>query len=79
MVNEKDKINARDGSLKSTEEIEFKCDKGHIYEQIVYNHIKLSTGDRKKGCPICGKTNRVKNLQKLFLIRGCSLNGLLRN
>ena len=64
LVNEEDKEKARAGSLKSTEKVEFKCDKGHVYEQDVHNHIRLSTGERKQGCIICGRLNRIENRMK---------------
>lgn len=53
LINEEDKIKARNGILMNTSKIEFKCDKGHTYEQSVNSHIKLSTLERKHGCPIC--------------------------
>ena len=62
LVNEEDKDKARDGSLMNTSKVEFRCDEcGNVYEQVVGNHIKISTCERKRGCPICGKLNRKNN------------------
>lgn len=60
LVNEEDKERAMDGSLKSTEKVEFKCDNVHIYEQVILHHIKLSTGEKKQGCPVCGNVKNHK-------------------
>lgn len=54
LVKEDDKQRAREGSLLTTEKVTFKCSKGHIYTQLVSNHIVLSTQSLKQGCPICG-------------------------
>ena len=62
LVNEEDKERAENGTLMSRSKVEFKCDKGHLYKQSVVNHIEVSSGNRKKGCPICGKTKKIENL-----------------
>lgn len=61
LVSENDKIKAKNGSLKSTDTVKFKCSKNHLYTQKVFNHIKLSTNEHLQGCPICGNVNRGKN------------------
>ena len=53
LVEEKDVEEAKNGSLKWNKRVKFRCANGHIYEQIVDNHIKISTGERKYGCSIC--------------------------
>ena len=54
--NEEDKDKARTGELKSDDKVEFYCPVcKEIYIQRVASHIKLSTHERKKRCPKCGK------------------------
>ncbi len=53
LVNEEDKIKARNGSLVSSDLVDFKCNNGHIYNQYVKDHIILSRQERYKGCPYC--------------------------
>lgn len=65
LVNEDDKEKARNGLLSSRDRVKFKCENGHIYEQLVYNHIKLSSFSRKKGCPIC-KLTKLCNSYKSY-------------
>lgn len=63
LVNEEDKERAKNGSLMNHSKVKFECGKGHIYEQIVYNHIKLSTGERNKGCPYCSNLRSKPELE----------------
>ena len=62
LVHEEDKIKARNGTLMSTLKVDFKCNKGHVYNQLISNHIVMSTKERKSGCPICKKENRIKDI-----------------
>lgn len=50
---EEDKEKARNKTLKSDDFVQFVCPVGHVYTQRVSGHIKLSTGERRKGCHIC--------------------------
>lgn len=49
----KDSDKDRVQELKSTDIVEFKCEKGHIYKQLIGNHISIQTGKRKSNCPVC--------------------------
>ena len=52
LVNEEDKERARLKLLSTKERVSFKCDKGEKhYTQIVGDHINLSNGSKKHGCP----------------------------
>ena len=53
IANEDDKQKALRKELKSTDLVELKCKKGHIYKQLVSNHISLQTGKRRSICPVC--------------------------
>ena len=55
LANEEDKELAKKGLLGSHQKCKFKCDKHGIYEQWVYVHMCVSTGERKSGCPMCVK------------------------
>ena len=46
--------------LTSSDRVSFLCSIHGVYEQVVYNHIKLSTGERTKGCPKCAIEQRAK-------------------
>ena len=50
---EEDKERARNKTLKVNDTVQFICPVGHVYTQIVSGHIKVSTGERRKGCNIC--------------------------
>lgn len=39
------------------------CHNGHVYDQAVNNHIKLSTGEKKQGCPICSNIRSKTELE----------------
>lgn len=63
--NEEDKDKARTGELKSDDKVEFYCPVcKEIYTQRVASHIKLSTHERKKGCPKCGKEKQKESSRK---------------
>ena len=61
LVNEEDKEKAINGNLLNKEKVLFTCPEGHVYMQCVNAHIHSTNGDRKCGCPICGKMKREKN------------------
>lgn len=63
LANEDDKDRAENKTLSSGDLVEFKCPIHGVYRQYVYNHIKLSTGERKKGCPECTKSNKKISFQ----------------
>lgn len=44
LLNEEDKEKAKKGVLFSNSKVKFRCNKGHIYTQIIHNHIHLPTG-----------------------------------
>ena len=54
LADEEAKIKAKDKDLKSEDRVKFKCEKGHIYESSVGNHIRIKDMQKKHGCPICG-------------------------
>lgn len=60
LVNEEDKEKARNGILKSTDRVKFKCSKDHLYDQRVCDHIRLSSGQRVNSCPDCGHLTRYR-------------------
>ena len=62
LVDEEDKEKAKKGVLSSNSKVKFRCNKGHIYTQIIHNHIHLPTGTKKEGCPICGKEIKRKKM-----------------
>ena len=53
LVLDEDKNRAKNGTLSTSEKVLFKCENGHIFEQLVKNHINLSSQERFKGCPKC--------------------------
>lgn len=53
LVNKEDKQRAKDGTLSSSEIVEFKCFNNHVYSQQVKCHIILSTQEKNRGCPNC--------------------------
>lgn len=61
LVNDEDREKAINGSLLNKEKVLFTCPEGHVYMQCVNSHIYSTNGDRKCGCPICGKMKREKN------------------
>lgn len=65
-----DKERAKEGRISVTETLTFLCSKGHIYNQLVYNHIILSKGKRKSGCSVCKeikKKEALDNYHKSFV------------
>ena len=53
LANESDRIKALNHDLSTTDEVEFICNNGHTYKQIVGNHIRVKSNERKNNCPIC--------------------------
>lgn len=53
LVNEEDKEKAKNGTLVTTDVVEFKCPRGHVYLAGVNNQIIISSQERNRGCPIC--------------------------
>ena len=53
LAEEKDKEMARNGTLQSSKVVPFKCSSGHIYKQLISNHIMMSTQERKARCSAC--------------------------
>ena len=74
LVNEEDKERAISGDLKTTESVKFECSecKSH-YTQIINNHIKISTGERKSGCIVCGKKSAILKISKMRLDKNKSI------
>ncbi len=59
---EKDKEKAKNGIIKTSDILSFLCSKcGKEYKQRVANHITLSTGERKNGCPFCNRKKLIEN------------------
>ena len=58
LVYDDDKKKARDKILTSNDYVEFLCKKHGGYKQYVGSHIKLSTGERKSGCPLCANEKK---------------------
>ena len=48
-----DKIAAINGTLNVSKKVKFKCKEGHIYDQVIYNHINTKTKEPKCGCRFC--------------------------
>ena len=69
LVNDEDKDRAKQGSLSVTDKVDFKCSSGHVYTQLVSNHIVLSTGSRKQGCPICSALVSLDKRKKTFSLK----------
>lgn len=44
----------------------FKCEKHGNYFQRVCTHIRLLTGDRKSGCPLCARERQAKYHQNVW-------------
>lgn len=65
-----DKERARNRTLSTCESIGFICPIHGIYNQLVHNHIKITTGEHFKGCPKCAilkraeKTREKKTLER---------------
>ena len=55
IVNKEDKDRAISGELKTNEIIELSCSKGHHFRRKILEHVSLSTGEHRNGCPICHK------------------------
>ena len=55
---EEDQIRARNKTLSSSDIVSFVCPEHGLYKSVVYNHIALSTGERRRGCPVCAKACR---------------------
>jgi hypothetical protein len=47
-----DKERAKNKSISSGELVSFICPTHGVYKQVVYNHIRLKTGEKTGGCPI---------------------------
>lgn len=62
--NEDDKQRAKDKSLKYNDKVEFFCKEHGVYIQVVADHLDYKTGNKKQGCPTCGKITSVKNLKE---------------
>lgn len=56
LANEEDKILAMNNTLVSTKVVSFICVKHGEYTQRVSDHIVLSNGKRRYGCPLCANT-----------------------
>ena len=55
LYNDEDKEKAKVGNLSTGQYVDFCCPKcGNVYNQRISSHIKLSTGEKRKGCPKCG-------------------------
>ena len=65
LVNDDDKKLAKSGMLPSNKKVDFKCSRGHIYNQLVSNHIVMGTKERKAGCPICKDIDSVVRLASI--------------
>lgn len=50
---EKDKKRAENKTMTSKEHVYFNCKEHGKYKQAVSDHITLSTGERRCGCPVC--------------------------
>jgi len=62
---DEDKEKAKIGSLSSGKSVLFWCPVcGNVYKQRVASHIKLSTGEKKKGCPKCGIDKQIESSRK---------------
>ena len=69
LVNEEDKKRALSGDLSGSEKVLFRCidNKEHDnYIQLVRNHIKISTGQPKQGCPMCRYLKSSSNLVECY-------------
>ena len=64
LANEEDKERARDGSLSSGEKVNFICSIHGIYKRPVYYRIKISTGEKLRGCPECSEIQRRESIGK---------------
>ena len=64
LANEEDKERARDGSLSSGEKVNFICSIHGIYKRPVYYRIKISTGEKLRGCPKCSEIQRRESIDK---------------
>lgn len=56
LYEEKDKVRARLGMLRTSEYVKFFCPKHGIYEQHVYGHIRIGTQEQTHGCPHCSSS-----------------------
>lgn len=57
---EEDKEKARNKTLTTGMIVDFLCLEHGIYRSMVCEHIKLSTGEKRSGCPICAEIQRRK-------------------
>ena len=55
LVSEEDKQRAREGKLKTSEKLEFRCDKHGNYYQRLGDKVDSVSGNKKRGCPRCAK------------------------
>ena len=62
LVNDEDKKNAKNRTLRTRDTVLFKCENGHTYEQTISQHITGSK-ERKHGCPECAKLKRVNSIK----------------
>jgi len=53
LAHEEDKQRAISGYLRSSDKVDFICKTHGIYNQLVNVHIKISTQERRSGCPQC--------------------------
>lgn len=73
LFNDEDKEKAKVGDLSTGQYVNFCCPKcGNVYNQRISSHIKLSTGEKRKGCPKCGidkqreSSRKTKGFIKLY-------------
>lgn len=64
--NEEDRERARKGKVLSSEMLEFLCKEHGVYIQKVGNHIRITTGQRGQGCPVCGELSRSKSKSNYY-------------
>ena len=62
LVHDLDKERAKSGKLRCDNFVDFYCPKHGPYNQVIYSHIKIGTGERKEGCSKC--THRVSSTEE---------------
>ncbi len=58
LAHEEDKQKAKNNELKSSDVVDFFCKEHGCYTQRISDHIKLSTGEKRKGCQLCSEIKR---------------------
>lgn len=58
LAHDEDRIKVKNKELSTGDRVDFLCPVHGIYSMTVFNHIRLKTGLRLRGCPECAKADR---------------------